>query len=91
MTSKEKEDIKINFLISSERSGTNLLRCLLDAHSEVYAPNTMLLGQLWLKLTEYGDLRHENNWKVLLQEVCRRYDCSSFYSDSQSKNSSRRR
>jgi hypothetical protein len=43
------------FVLSCERSGSTLLRCLLDTHSDIAAPGELLLGDLcarWLLILE---------------------------------------
>jgi Sulfotransferase family len=67
-----------SLLLCSERSGSNLLRSLLDAHPDVFAPNTMALGLL---CADY-DSRQGNypqTWNSLLLEVTRRINASTFY------------
>jgi|HubBroStandDraft_6_1064221.scaffolds.fasta_scaffold11082_5 hypothetical protein len=63
----------------SERSGSNLLRCIFDAHPDVYAPNTMALGHLCANY--YGRLsgQGQSEWKQLVSEVARRVNDSTFY------------
>jgi hypothetical protein len=60
------------FLICSERSGSNLIRAMMDAHSQIYAPIPLHLGRnFWLPLYRYGDLSATENWDRLLEDVVR--------------------
>ncbi|NVB40394.1 sulfotransferase [Pseudenhygromyxa sp. WMMC2535] len=58
-----------NFLICSERSGSNLLRSLLNAHPEIYAPEPIHLGAFWERVEEFGDLRQSASWRALLAAI----------------------
>jgi hypothetical protein len=61
------------FLICSERSGSNLIRAMLDAHSQVYAPMPLNLGRdFWYRVYRYGDLSDDGNWDALLRDVVQR-------------------
>jgi hypothetical protein len=61
------------FLICSERSGSNLIRAMLDAHSQVYAPVPMNLGRdFWYQIYRYGDLARDDNWAALLRDIAER-------------------
>lgn len=69
-------------LLCSERSGSNLLRCMLDAHPRVFAPNTMALGHLCADYEENPHKRGDPEyWWSLQREVCRRINLSTFYTD----------
>ena len=58
-----------DFLICSERSGSNLITKILDAHSEVCGPSpTHLTRTGGLNLYRYGDLLREENWKTLVSD-----------------------
>jgi hypothetical protein len=70
---------KVALLLCSERSGSNLLRCILDTHSALYAPNTMTLGPIY---GSRGAVRSEFSgapWPVLLREATRRINESTSY------------
>lgn len=56
------------FLLSSERSGTNLLRRILGRHPKIHAPSPPHLIR-WLLDREhcYGDLRNDNNFRRLVK------------------------
>ncbi len=61
------------FLICSERSGSNLLRAILDAHSQIHAPIPLHLGRdIWANLYRYGDLSCDENWDTLIRDVVAR-------------------
>jgi len=72
------------FLLSSVRSGSTLLRVILDSHSALCAPHELHLGDVqakakgWFAEHAMGDLGFDNNeltallWDRLLDEVLRR-------------------
>ncbi|MDA8432380.1 MAG: sulfotransferase [Nitrospiraceae bacterium] len=60
------------FIIGTERSGTNLLRLILNSHSGIavpHPPHIMKFFQPLLPL--YGDLSQERNFRRLIGDVCR--------------------
>lgn len=58
-----------DFLMCSERSGSNLITKILDAHTEVCGPSpTHLTRTGALHLYRYGDLSREENWKTLISD-----------------------
>ena len=58
------------FLLCSERSGSNLIREILGAHSEIASPMPIhLLGQIGNSLYRYGDLTYDKNWKMLVKHI----------------------
>ncbi len=58
------------FLLSSERSGSNLLLRLIDAHPELCAPApTQLFPVLGPNLQAYGDLNQVDNWHELIADA----------------------
>jgi hypothetical protein len=61
--------IQPSFLICSERSGSNLIRSLLHAHPEVYAPEPIHLAAFWERLDEFGDLGDDTRWRALLTAI----------------------
>ncbi len=65
-------------LMCSERAGSNLLRCLFDAHTDVYAPNTMALGHLCVEYHNSKE-KSQSSWKDIVQEASRRINESTFY------------
>ncbi|MCA9171697.1 MAG: sulfotransferase [Planctomycetales bacterium] len=62
--------MQIDFLICSERSGSNLITRLLNAHSQICAPSTThlfrLLGE---NLAGYGDLQNDQAWQELVDDA----------------------
>ena len=58
------------FLISSERSGGNLLLKLLDSHPEFCAPSPAQIVRTFApNRLRYGDLSDEGNWNALCADV----------------------
>jgi hypothetical protein len=62
-------DFAPTFLLCSERSGSNLIRALLDAHSKIHAPAPVHLGRFWKGHHQYGDLSQDKNWQTLIRHV----------------------
>ncbi|BCJ35277.1 sulfotransferase family protein [Actinocatenispora thailandica] len=72
------------FLLSSVRSGSTLLRVILDSHSQLFAPHELHLGDIeakakgWFAEHAMSDLGFDNNeltallWDRLLDEALRR-------------------
>lgn len=59
-----------SFLMCSERSGSNLILRMLDAHPEICGPSpTHLIRLLAENLFRYGDLREDDNWRRLLADA----------------------
>lgn len=59
-----------DFLISSERSGSNLIVAMLDSHPDICAPSpTHLLRRLLFNRFRYGDLQHDENWEKLTDDA----------------------
>lgn len=57
-------------LLSSERSGSNLLRLLLSSHTDISAPPAPQIVKILGKyIHRYGDLNQDNNWKQLLSDM----------------------
>lgn len=62
--------MKFDFLISSERSGSNLITKLLDNHSQYCGPTPPhLLRVFYPVIDKYGDLKNDENWTHLVQDV----------------------
>lgn len=62
--------MKFDFLICSERSGSNLITKLLDNHSKYCGPTPPhLLRVFYPILHKYGDLSEDVNWKKLVEDV----------------------
>lgn len=68
--------MKIDFLISSERSGSNLITKLLDNHSLYCGPTPPhLLRVFHKKTTIYGDLTNDKNWGFFIQDIFDFFNC----------------
>ena len=62
--------IPFDFLICSERSGSNLITKIMDAHPDVCGPfPSHILSYFSRNLYRYGDLSREENWSCLLADV----------------------
>ncbi len=58
------------FLISSERSGSNLMTRIMNNHSRYCGPSPVhLLRHLLDNRLRYGDLSHDRNWQNLLEDA----------------------
>lgn len=58
------------FLLSSERSGSNLMRVIMDSHKEFSAPHSPHLIKTFVPmLPRYGDLRSIKNLKQLADDM----------------------
>ena len=58
------------FIMSSERSGSNLVRRMLGAHTDVAAPPPPHLWRVFQPLIgHYGPLDQEANWSALLKDM----------------------
>lgn len=58
-----------SFLICSERSGSNLIRSILNAHPRLHAPPPLHLGAFWERAEEFGDLEQDRRWRALLAAI----------------------
>lgn len=64
-----------SFLICSERSGSNLLLSILNSHSKVCAPPPSHLFRLFSSnAPNYGNLRNDDNWHILLSDFLEAFD-----------------
>jgi len=62
--------MQFDFLICSERSGSNLMTKMLDAHAEVCGPfPSQIIKTMGPQIFRYGDLQRDENWKTLLQDT----------------------
>ena len=62
--------MKFDFLISSERSGSNLITKLLDNHSKYCGPTPPhLLRVFYPVLDKYGDLKVDENWNNFVNVI----------------------
>ncbi len=58
------------FIVGVPRSGTTLLRMMLNAHSKIaIAPETHFFRLFWANRYKYGDLSNKNNFKKLWNEL----------------------
>lgn len=65
------------FLMSSERSGSNLITKLLNGHYNVCGPSTKhLINPVARNLFRYGDLTEETNWTELLADIERLFNAN---------------
>lgn len=59
-----------HFLIASERSGSNLITKMMDAHPDVCGPSPLhILRVLGMEYYRYGDLGKASNWNALVEDV----------------------
>jgi hypothetical protein len=59
-------------MIGMQRSGSNLLRLMINQLNEIASPHPPhILQRLYPLLTHYGDLSHEGNFLQLVEDVCR--------------------
>ncbi|MBF0217050.1 MAG: sulfotransferase [Candidatus Omnitrophica bacterium] len=60
------------FIIGTERSGTNMLRLMLDAHPSICVPHPPhIFKNFYPLLSKYGDLDKEDNLRCLVNDVVR--------------------
>lgn len=58
------------FVISSERSGSNLITKVMDAHPDCCGPSPLHMIRVFSRnLFRYGDLQLDDNWSALIQDV----------------------
>ena len=59
-----------SFLMSSERSGSNLITKLIDAHPLICGPSPSHMIRLFASnINNYGNLENSDNWNLLLEDV----------------------
>lgn len=64
--------MSLHFLMSSERSGSNFITKLLNGHPQMCGPSTKhLINPVVRNLFRYGDLRDQENWSTLLDDIHR--------------------
>jgi hypothetical protein len=62
--------MQFDFLICSERSGSNLITKVMDAHPDVCGPPpSHLIQNMARNLFRYGDIEKENNWRIFLEDA----------------------
>ncbi|GAM09270.1 sulfotransferase domain protein [Geobacter sp. OR-1] len=67
------------FIIGTERSGTNLLRLILNAHSAISVPHPPHIMKFFGPLaTLYGDLGDDRNFRRLIADVCRMVELHTY-------------
>jgi len=60
------------FMVGTQRSGSNLLRLMLNQLPEVTAPHPPhILQRLMPLVSSYGDLGNASNFRILVDDVCR--------------------
>ena len=60
------------FIIGPERSGTNLLRLILNSHSSITVPHPPHIMKFFHPIEKiYGDLNDDKNFRKLINDVCR--------------------
>ena len=58
-------------IIGTQRSGSNLLRLMLNQHKDIIAPHPPHILQMFFPLLErYGDLGEKKNFLLLVRNVC---------------------
>jgi hypothetical protein len=60
------------FMVGEQRSGSNLLRLIMNESSSIAAPHPPHILQRFMPLLSvYGDLNKQKNFKKLIEDVCR--------------------
>ena len=60
------------FMIGTQRSGSNLLRLMLNQLKDISSPHPPHILERMMPLIEsYGDLRSDDNFSILVDDVCR--------------------
>jgi len=60
------------FMIGTQRSGSNLLRLMLNQLNEIVSPHPPhILERMSPLLSKYGDLNDDNKFELLVNDVCR--------------------
>jgi hypothetical protein len=67
------------FLLCTERSGSNLIRVIMDAHSAIHAPAPTHIGQMFRLRHTFGDLDDDQNWHALVAMMVTRFNYRSEY------------
>ncbi|MFA7403199.1 MAG: sulfotransferase [Pelobacteraceae bacterium] len=67
------------FIIGTERSGTNLLRLILNAHSSIAVPHPPHIMKFFSPLEPlYGNLSIDANFRRLIADVCRMVELHTY-------------
>lgn len=68
--------MKFDFLICSERSGSNLITKLLDNHSKYCGPTPPHLLRVFEPvMSKYGDLNNYENWNAFINYIYEFFNC----------------
>lgn len=60
------------FMIGTQRSGSNLLRLMMNQLNEVASPHPPhILERMFPLMESYGDLKSDDNFKILVDDICR--------------------
>ena len=58
------------FLMCGERSGSNLIRAIMNSHSSFLSPMPLhLIRLIWTQVGKYGDLSKDKNWNMLTRHT----------------------
>lgn len=58
------------FIIGEQRSGSNLLRVILNCHSQIHAPHPPhIIERIEPHINKYGDLTNDDNFHILINHV----------------------
>ncbi len=64
-----------HFLLCSERSGSNLITKMLNAHSQICGPSTKhLMNPVYRNLFRYTPLNDDKNWEQLIKDLLNLYN-----------------
>lgn len=64
--------MKSVFIIGTQRSGSNLLRLMLNQLKDIASPHPPhILDRMLALMDNYGNLQDNNNFKTLINDVCR--------------------
>jgi Sulfotransferase family len=67
------------FIIGTERSGTNLLRLILNTHPNIAVPHPPHIVKLFTPLVPlYGNLSSDRNFRALISDVCRMVELHTY-------------
>jgi hypothetical protein len=59
-----------HFLIATERSGSNLITKMLDAHPDVCGPAPLhILRVVAMEFHKYGDLKKKGIWRQFIEDL----------------------
>jgi hypothetical protein len=79
MNSSFQSGINPIFIIGTERSGTNLLRLMLNAHSAITVPHPPHIMKFFAPLEPlYGDLADDHCFRLMIADVCRMVELHTY-------------